>query len=156
MQRSVIPCAFLLYLHNQLSEPEHYFVNSRSDAVLSEAKGFCYRELEPVNSSKNVIFKLVDFGRASRAGEDRDGCRTAKVTSVTLHSSDKNTPHTMNDFWAISPLYTLSPSYESSNRICIWLLISVMVTLKVNIIIKSISCSCPCIPRSSYIMIIVV
>ncbi len=57
----------------QLSEPEHYFLNSRGDAVLSEAKGFCYRELESVNPSKNVIFKLADFGRASRAGEDRDG-----------------------------------------------------------------------------------
>ncbi len=41
--------------------------------MLSDAKGFCYRELEPGNSSKNVIFKLADFGRASRAGEDRDG-----------------------------------------------------------------------------------
>ncbi len=41
--------------------------------MLSVAKGFCYRELEPGNSSKNVIFKLADFGPASRAGEYRDG-----------------------------------------------------------------------------------
>ncbi len=57
----------------QLSEPEHYYVNPRSDAMLSESKDFCYKELQSTNPSKNVIFKLADFGRASRAGEDRDG-----------------------------------------------------------------------------------
>ncbi|CAL8083768.1 unnamed protein product [Calicophoron daubneyi] len=55
----------------QLSRPEAYLASTKN-SIESEAKQLC-QKLLLAGDTISVVFKLSDFGRASRAGEDRDG-----------------------------------------------------------------------------------
>ncbi|VDD77463.1 unnamed protein product [Mesocestoides corti] len=55
----------------QLKQAENHPAYTK-DEMVHEAKSLCYSILESTDPS-GVDFKLADFGRASKAGEDRDG-----------------------------------------------------------------------------------
>ncbi|CAH8493669.1 unnamed protein product [Dicrocoelium dendriticum] len=55
----------------QLTRPEAYLASTK-DSVEAEAMSYCHK-LVLAGDTTGVLFKLSDFGRASRAGEDRDG-----------------------------------------------------------------------------------
>ncbi|CAH8643006.1 unnamed protein product [Heterobilharzia americana] len=55
----------------QLSRPEAYLASAK-DCIEMDAKCHCYKLLL-AGDTTGIVFKLSDFGRASRAGEDRDG-----------------------------------------------------------------------------------
>ncbi|KAH8866169.1 Wee1-like protein [Schistosoma japonicum] len=55
----------------QLSRPEAYLASAK-DCIEMDAKRHCYKLLL-AGDTTGIVFKLSDFGRASRAGEDRDG-----------------------------------------------------------------------------------
>nr|CAH8872978.1 unnamed protein product [Trichobilharzia regenti] len=55
----------------QLSRPEAYLAAAQ-DSIEMDAKRYCHKLLL-AGDTTGIVFKLSDFGRASRAGEDRDG-----------------------------------------------------------------------------------
>ncbi|CAH8872881.1 unnamed protein product [Trichobilharzia szidati] len=55
----------------QLSRPEVYLAAAQ-DSIEMDAKRYCHKLLL-AGDTTGIVFKLSDFGRASRAGEDRDG-----------------------------------------------------------------------------------
>ncbi|VDP80939.1 unnamed protein product [Echinostoma caproni] len=55
----------------QLSRPEAYLASTKESIEL-DAKHHCHKLLL-TGDTTGIMFKLADFGRASRAGEDRDG-----------------------------------------------------------------------------------
>ncbi|KAA0193629.1 Wee1 protein kinase [Fasciolopsis buskii] len=55
----------------QLSRPEAYLASTKESIEL-DAKHHCHKLLL-AGDVTGIMFKLADFGRASRAGEDRDG-----------------------------------------------------------------------------------
>ncbi|CAH8571227.1 unnamed protein product [Schistosoma turkestanicum] len=55
----------------QLSRPEAYLASAK-DCIEMDAKRHCHKLLL-AGDTAGIVFKLSDFGRASRAGEDRDG-----------------------------------------------------------------------------------
>ncbi|TGZ75005.1 hypothetical protein CRM22_000637 [Opisthorchis felineus] len=55
----------------QLTRPEAYLASTK-ELIELEAKHHCHKLLH-AGETTGILFKLGDFGRASRAGEDRDG-----------------------------------------------------------------------------------